>query len=318
MRKGLNLRLIIFFTILTFLLTAVVIVAWEQVFRPPFYAWVERRYPGPEKMEERGKIQQRIEHFFISLTVDLIVVSMLLTLVGRQQRQLVETYERLAHNEKIAALGRVAAQVAHEVKNPLAGLLLYAMHLKTKAGSKLPESELALIEKIIKTINHLTQTVEQVLTFARPVQLVPRPHDLNQIIRDVLQLAEPQLAAAQVELELALEAERVMAVLDESAMRAVLMNLILNAVQAMPGGGHLRVATRVAEGRVRALISDTGAGMDNEQVKKIFEPFYTTKSQGLGLGMAYARKVIEQHRGTIRVESQTGAGTTVEIEVPAQ
>lgn len=318
MRKGLNRRLIIFFTLLTFILTAVVIVAWEQVLRPPFYAWVERHYPGPENVEERGKIEQRIEHFFISMTVDLVVVSILLALVNRQQQQLVETHARLAHNEKIAALGRVAAQVAHEVKNPLAGLLLYAMHLKSKAGSKLPESELALIDKIIKTINHLTRTVEQVMSFARPVQLVPRPHDLNQIIRDVLQLAEPQLAAAQVELELALAVEPVMAVLDESSMRAVLMNLILNAVQAMPGGGHLRVATRVAEGRARALIGDTGAGMDNEQVQKVFEPFYTTKSQGLGLGMAYARKVIEQHQGTIKVESQTGAGTTVEIEVPAQ
>lgn len=106
--------------------------------------------------------------------------------------------------------------------------------------------------------------------------------------------------------------------LDESSMRAVMMNLVLNAAQAMPGGGHLGVATRADMTRVVASISDTGAGMDGAEVKKIFEPFYTTKSQGLGLGMAYASKVVEQHGGTIRVESRPGEGTTVEVEIPSQ
>ena len=148
-----------------------VIVTWEQILRPPFYAWVDRNYPGVENVEERWKIQQRAEHFFISLTVDVVVVSILLAIVGRQQRRLAETQEQLAHNEKIAALGRVGAQVAHEVKNPLAGLLLYSMHLKSKVATHLPESEAVLIDKIIDTINHLTRTVEQVMKFASPVQL---------------------------------------------------------------------------------------------------------------------------------------------------
>jgi two-component system, NtrC family, sensor histidine kinase HydH len=317
MKKGLNLRLIIFFTALTFVLTAVVIIAWEQILRPPYFAWVERKYPGPENAEWRGKIEQRVEHFFISMTVDLIVVGILLALVGRQQRRLFEAHERLAHNEKIAALGQVAAQVAHEVKNPLAGMLLYAMHLKEQVGNRLPADELAILEKIIKTINHLTRTVDQVMNFARPAQLAPRPLDLNQVLRDVLQLAEPQLAAARIETELVMEEAGATAVLDESSMRAVLMNLVLNAVQAMPGGGRLGVATRANGARTQVLITDTGAGMDSEQLKKVFEPFYTTKRQGLGLGMAYARKVVEQQGGTIRVESKPGEGTTVEIEVPA-
>jgi signal transduction histidine kinase len=252
------------------------------------------------------------------MTVDLIVVGILLALVNRQQRRLFEAHERLVHNEKIAALGQVAAQVAHEVKNPLAGMLLYAMHLKAQVGNKLAEDELSIIEKIIKTINHLTRTVDQVMNFARPAQLVPRPLDLNQVLRDVLQLTEPQLAAARIETELALEEAGATAVLDESSIRAVLMNLVLNAVQAMPGGGRLGVMTRADGARAQVLITDTGAGMNSEQLKKVFEPFYTTKRQGLGLGMAYAKKVVEQHEGTIRVESQPGGGTTVEIEVPAQ
>ena len=238
--------------------------------------------------------------------------------VAERTAALGEAHERLAHQEKIAALGRVAAQIAHEVRNPLTGLLLYAMHLKSKAGDKLPESEQALIDKIIATINHLTNTVEQVVNFARPVPLAQRTLDLNQIIRDVLQLAEPQLAAAHVETELALAEAGATASLDESSMRAVLMNLVLNAVQAMSEGGRLGVTTSADDARVSVRISDTGAGMSSEQMQKVFEPFYTTKSHGLGLGMAYAQKVVEQHGGTIRVESQPGAGTTVAVELPVQ
>jgi signal transduction histidine kinase len=318
MIKRRNLRLILFFTALTFALTAVVIVTWEQILRPPFYAWVEKNYPGIENTDRRWRIEQRGEHFFISITVDLVVVSILLALVSREHRQLVETQERLAHNEKIAALGRVAAQVAHEVKNPLSGLLLYAMHLKEKAGRRLPDTERELIEKIIDTINHLTTTVDQVMNFARPARLAQRRLDLNLIVREVLQLAEPQLAASHIETVLTLEEEGAVATFDESSIRAVLMNLVLNGVQAMPGGGRLLLVTHADRLRVQVRISDTGSGIEADQLKNIFEPFYTTKSQGLGLGMAYAKKIVEQHGGTIRVESQSGKGTTVEFEVPRQ
>ncbi|HEX8068644.1 MAG TPA: ATP-binding protein [Pyrinomonadaceae bacterium] len=238
--------------------------------------------------------------------------------VAERTAELFEAHQRLAHNEKIAALGRVAAHIAHEVKNPLAGLLLYASHLRAKAGDKLPPDDLALVDKIIETVHHLARTVEQVLDFARPVRLDERPHDLNQIVRAVLQLAAPRLAAARVGPELALADAGATALVDESSMRAVLMNLILNAVEAMPGGGRLRVATETGAARVVVRVSDTGAGMDGEQVRKVFEPFHTTKSKGLGLGMTHARKIVELHGGAITVASRPGAGTTVEIVLPAQ
>jgi C4-dicarboxylate-specific signal transduction histidine kinase len=131
-RRGFNSRLIILFTLLTIVLTATVIVAWEKLLRPPYFSWVERNYPGPENADYRYKLEQRVEHFFISMTVDVIVVSILLAIVDHKQRRLVAAHEQLAHSEKIATLGRVAAQVAHEVRNPLAGLLLYSVHLKGK------------------------------------------------------------------------------------------------------------------------------------------------------------------------------------------
>lgn len=238
--------------------------------------------------------------------------------VAERTAELVEAHKRLAHQEKIAALGRAAAQVAHEVKNPLAGMLLYAMHLRGKAEGKLAEGEMALVDKIVETINHLTGTADQVLNFARPVRLARLRGDLNRVVADVLQLLEPQSSANRVERRLELDERGCRAVFDEASVRSALMNLMLNAVQAMPDGGTLRVVTRAGGAAVIVEIADTGRGMTEGEAANIFEPFYTTKSQGLGLGMSYARKVIEQHGGAVHVESRAGEGTTIRVELPAE
>jgi PAS domain S-box-containing protein len=233
---------------------------------------------------------------------------------GAEQLRLMQ--ERLARQEKIAALGRAAAQVAHEVRNPLAGLLLYSMHLRSKAAGTLPESELALVDKIITTVNHLTDTVEQVLNFARPVNLAPRAADLNRVVSDVLHLLESQVSAKRIEQRLELDERGCPGLIDEASVRSALLNLILNAVQAMPDGGTLTIRTGADGDGPRVEITDTGRGMTPEQLEHVFEPFYTTKSQGLGLGMPYARKVVEQHGGTISVESAAGEGTTIRVALP--
>lgn len=225
---------------------------------------------------------------------------------------------RLAHHEKIAALGHVAAQVAHEVKNPLAGLLLYTMHLRSKLAGQVGDAELQLADRIVETINHLTNTVNQIMNFARPVSLERRDVDLNEVVINVLQLLEPQITSAAIEKHLNLQDGNLRAPLDESALRSALTNLFLNALQAMPGGGRLSVKTRRAPSALKVEIVDNGVGMTEEQLRNVFEAFYTTKSQGLGLGMPYAKKVVEQHGGRISVESRAGEGTTVRIDLPAE
>ncbi|MDT5294175.1 MAG: hypothetical protein QOJ76_1055, partial [Acidobacteriota bacterium] len=132
---------------------------------------------------------------------------------------------RLAHHEKIVALGRVAAQVAHEVKNPLAGLLLYSMHMKTKLAGQVGESELALADKIIDTINHLMNTVEQIMSFARPLNLTLSEVNLNEVVNSVLQLLQPQMAAGKVEADVHPAEAGAHGRLDESSIRAALINL---------------------------------------------------------------------------------------------
>jgi signal transduction histidine kinase len=316
-KKGFSIRLVILFTALTVVLTAAVILAWEQVLKPPYYDWIERTYPGPANAETRDKLEQRTEHFFISMTVDLIVVSILLVIVDRKQRRLVEVNQQLAHNEKVATLGRVAAQVAHEVRNPLAGLLLYSEHLKGKIDGKLPNGDAQLIDKIIATINNLTATTEQILNFARPVTLAPRRVDLNEVARDVIQLLSTEISAHSIETKLALDSSPVAGMLDEPSIRATTLNLVLNAVQAMPAGGHLTISTSNRGNNLLMVIKDTGLGISSDQIEQIFEPFITTKSRGLGLGMPYAQKIIQQHGGQIVVESQPGKGTEVKIELPA-
>ena len=315
-KKGFSLRLVILFTALTVVLTASVILVWEQVLKPPYYHWIERNYPGAANAQNRDRIEQRSEHFFISMTVDVIVVSILLVIVDRKQKRLVEANQRLAHNEKVATLGRVAAQVAHEVRNPLTGLLLYSEHLKGKIDGKLPNGDAVLIDKIIDTINNLTATTEQILNFARPVTLAPRKVDLNEVARDVIQLLRTEIAAHSVEAKLELADSPVVGMLDEPSIRATTLNLVLNAVQAMPAGGHLTIITSTSGDKLLMAIRDTGSGMTPDQIKQIFEPFNTTKSRGLGLGMPYAQKIIQEHGGQIIVESQPGKGTEVRIELP--
>ncbi|MDT7687779.1 MAG: hypothetical protein QOE46_538 [Acidobacteriota bacterium] len=240
-----------------------------------------------------------------------------LTAERRAEDALRQMQARLAHQEKIAALGRVAAQVAHEVRNPLTGLLLYAMHMRNSLASKVSESELQLADKIISTINHLANTVEQIMSFARPLSIELHDGDLNRVVSDVCQLLEPQADAARIERQLDLCAEGMHARLDESSLRSALTNLILNAVQSMPHGGRLGVTTSRDREALQVEIADTGVGMTEDQIKNIFEAFYTTKSRGLGLGMHYAKKVIEEHGGEIGVESRAGQGTRILVRLPA-
>jgi two-component system, NtrC family, sensor histidine kinase HydH len=236
--------------------------------------------------------------------------------VAERTAELLEAHNRLAHNERVAALGRVAAQVAHEVRNPLYGLLLYSTHLKDDLAGQLTDNQVELFDSLIDTINQLTSTTEQILDFARPVKLTLKRVELNSVVSAVLKLLHPQISTNGIEVEFDQDNSNSTGMLDEASIRAALLNLFLNAVEAMPAGGILRIASGTAEETLRLVISDTGSGMTEEQVSRIFEPFNSEKSGGLGLGMPYAKKIIQEHCGKIAVESRPGAGTRVWIDLP--
>ena len=237
--------------------------------------------------------------------------------VAERTAELVETHKRLVQQERIAALGRAAAQVAHEVKNPLAGLLLYAFHLKSKIGDS-SKTEASLVDKIVDTINHLSDRVEQILGFARPLNLTRSDGNINQIANEVLELLQPQITANKIDVRLSLSEHAASAMIDESSMRGALINLILNAIEAMPNGGSLSISSDGTDDTLRLEIADSGRGISEEELKNIFEPFYTTKKEGLGLGMPYAKKIIAQHGGDMTVDSRIGQGTKISITLPTE
>ena len=238
--------------------------------------------------------------------------------VAERTAELVEAHDRLAHNGRVAALGRVAAQVAHEVRNPLHGLLLYSTHLKGELVGKIGADQVEIFDNIIDTINQLASTTEQILDFARPVRLALRPVDLNSVVNAVLKLLQVQISANGVAVQIDHDDSNPTAMLDEACIRAAFLNLLLNAVEAMPTGGTLTITTTTAGETLSLVIKDTGSGMSEERIKKIFEPFNSDKTSGLGLGMPYAKKIIEEHGGDITVDSRLGEGTRVSINLPAQ
>ena len=238
--------------------------------------------------------------------------------VAERTAELVEAHDRLAHNQRVAALGRVAAQVAHEVRNPLFSLLLYSTHLKDELAGKVAPEQVEIVDSIIDTINQLTSTTEQILNFARPVRLALRPAELNSVVNAVLKLLHAQISANKITVKVDQGDSNPTAMLDEACVRAAFLNLLLNAVEAMPTGGTLSITTATAGGMLSLVITDTGSGMSEERVKKIFEPFNSDKPSGLGLGMPYAKKIIEEHGGNITVESKLGEGTRVSINLPAE
>ena len=238
--------------------------------------------------------------------------------VAERTAELVAAHDRLAHNGKVAALGRVAAQVAHEVRNPLYALLLYSTHLKEELADKLGAGQVELFDNMIDTINQLTGTTQQILDVARPVKLALRPVDLNSVVSAVLKLLHLQISANRIEVEFDHRDSNPTTMLDEGCMRGALLNLILNAVEAMSTGGTLTIASDTAGETLSLVIKDTGPGMTEERLEKIFEPFDSDKITGLGLGMPYAKKIIEQHGGKICVDSRVGEGTRVWINLPVE
>ena len=222
-------------------------------------------------------------------------------------RRLDESREQLVHAEKLASLGQLSASIAHEINNPLAGVLTYTKLLEKKIAGDTLEKGPAL--------DYLSKMESEVSRCSRIIRLV----DVNQIIEQVLAMVghQAQLQKVEVVRELDRSLPKVMA--DSDKLQQVFTNLTLNAIQAMSGGGNLTLRTSVANGRVRIDVQDTGCGISRENLSKLFTPFFTTKEKGsgVGLGLAVVRGIIERHKGEIKVQSEVGKGTTFSVYLGA-
>jgi len=227
---------------------------------------------------------------------------------------------QLAQADKLSSIGLLAAGVAHEINTPLAVISSYAQMLtkQMRGDARL----VPVLEKITQQSFRAAEIANGLLNFSRTSTTEMRATDLNQVIRDTLSLLEHQFKTAQIQVELAL-AEGLPPIHGNSGkLQQVFLNLMLNAKEAMPGGGRLSIATLV-NGHVEAVVSDSGAGIAPEHMKRIYDPFFTTKTmprpgdkRGTGLGLSVSYGIIQEHAGKIHVESTVGAGTTFHLEFP--
>jgi two-component system NtrC family sensor kinase len=227
---------------------------------------------------------------------------------------------QLSQADKLSSIGLLAAGVAHEINTPLAVISSYAQMLTKQMRD---DARLTpLLERITQQTFRASEIANGLLNFSRTSTTEFRETDLNQIIRDTLALVEHQLKTARitVEMELSTELPRIHG--NPGKLQQVFLNLLLNAKDAMPQGGRLRVHTE-ANGHVEAIIADSGAGIAPENLKRIYDPFFTTKSapkpgerRGTGLGLSVSYGIIQEHAGKINVESTVGVGTTFHLEFP--
>jgi signal transduction histidine kinase len=222
---------------------------------------------------------------------------------------------QLAQADKLSSIGLLAAGVAHEINTPLAVISSYAQMLsKQLRGDARADERLGpVLDKITQQSFRAAEIANGLLNFSRTSTTEFRSTDLNQVIRDTLSLLEHQFKTAQILVDLDLNGELPPIHGNPGKLQQVFLNLLLNAKEAMPSGGRLRVATLV-NGHVEALVSDSGSGIAPEHLKRIYDPFFTTKTKpgdkrGTGLGLSVSYGIIQEHAGKIHVESAIGSGT---------
>jgi two-component system, sporulation sensor kinase E len=238
---------------------------------------------------------------------------------------------RLRWAENLASLTTLAAGVAHEIKNPLGSISIH-LQLMQKALSKSAAQSAAqsavknneeqdpLIDKYFNILNEevdrLNRIVVDFLFAARPMTLELREGNLNVLIAELAEFIKAELEQSNIRLFLELDEKLPPALIDERHMKQALLNLIKNAQAAMPNGGLLTIATQAADNEIRISVCDTGVGIRAESLAKIFEPYFTTKDNGTGLGLTLVYKIIKEHHGEIAVESREEEGSNFEISLP--
>ncbi len=241
--------------------------------------------------------------------------------VFRDLSEIKALQDQIRHKDRLATIGEVAAKMAHEIKNPLAGISYVAQILKREVSFEPSHRE--LVQAMFSEINRLNGLIEDLLLYGRPTRLALAPQDLHKIWEDIVHLSKEELDARSLALAWDLDPAVPPIALDGNRMRQVFLNLLKNAIEATPAGGRIVVRTRHAaapsggaDGWVEIGIEDTGQGIAEQDRDRIFELFYTTKPSGSGLGLPICRRIVEEHGGIISVGSRPGAGGIFTIRLP--
>ena len=235
--------------------------------------------------------------------------------IQKTSADLRKTEAQLIRSEKLAALGQLAAGIAHEIRNPLTSINILIHSLTENLPPETAHREdLRVIGEEIQRINEI---VEQFLRFARPAPPLFEETEVTTVFDNVLQLIKPQVERQRVTVKRDFDAVPSIT-LDREQMKQVVLNLLINALQAMPDGGQIDLSAKVLEDSrwIKLSVQDSGIGIPPDDLKKLFDPFFTTKEGGIGLGLSIAHRIIDLHHGRIEVESRPGKGTTFQLWLP--
>lgn len=236
--------------------------------------------------------------------------------IRQNLQELIETQERLIRSERFAAIGEAAAHISHEIKNPLMLIGGFARQVrKTLPGECKEAAKLSLIEEEAKRLESM---LEEVRDFTRPATPKLSSTDINATVGETARLMESALAARGVVLRTSLDQSLGPVPHDPNQMRQVLLNLVKNAAEAMTTGGQVTVFTRARDGKAEIEVRDNGPGLPEDLARKAFEPFYTTKEHGTGLGLPVCFRIMHDHGGDIRMESAPGKGCAVTVTLPGE
>jgi len=235
-----------------------------------------------------------------------------------QTEQLKKMQEEVNQSRVLSALGEMAATVAHEIRNPLGGIGGYASLLARSIPPEDPKRK--YVDKIIGGISSLNKIVGNLLAYTRKTNLQKQSTDLVNWAEAILAHAEIEIEKEkkQLSIERNFPAEPLNAEIDAERLQQVMLNLLMNAIQAIEADGKISVGISSNEKYAEITVTDTGNGIEPEHLKNIFTPFFTTKEQGTGLGLAIVKKIVDLHEGEITVESTIGKGTSFRIKIPFQ
>lgn len=235
----------------------------------------------------------------------------------RVNRRLSEMQLRLADSERLAAAGQMAAALAHKIGTPLHSTLGHLQRLKRDTSTEKREERLKIIES---QLERMVQSIQEVLETVRKPAPRMAPVEINPLLQGLLDLVMPGLSFRGIEMRTSFEEQLPATLGDNGELQEAFLNLLTNAMDAMPNGGLLRLETRSNDGTIRVTIADTGVGIAEADLEKIFEPFFSTKERGkgTGLGLSICRNIIRAHGGEIEAESRRGAGTTLIITLPVR
>jgi two-component system sensor histidine kinase HydH len=221
----------------------------------------------------------------------------------------------MARGERLATVGNLAAAVAHEIRNPLSAVSMGLQRLRAEFEPAEGEEYRRIVDLVQGEVRRLNAIVEEFLSLARPIQLRPEPVPVAALLDEVRRLVEPQAGRAGIVVEQTIPDSLPALRADRDRIKQVLLNLVLNAIEAMPSGGRLTLGGTASGPAVTLAVTDTGSGIPPELLPRVFEPYVTTKTRGLGLGLAIARRIVEAHGGRIEAESG-GQGTCFRVTLP--